>query len=160
MAKRFAYVSFGLLCLVAAYQLGAGRARADWNVTGTIVGGDFRTYFAANGEAWTLNEGSRAWERNPTEDLPVPASNVKFFSQSGWIGGYGYLVTTSDEGWVKGGGPAPWEYVGQLPGPVALPSEFWGRTSQESRGRVTGWRRVHPQRSSRRGKRRRSRAVC
>ena len=31
MARKFFYVSLGILCLTAAYQLGAERARADWN---------------------------------------------------------------------------------------------------------------------------------
>jgi hypothetical protein len=34
MTKRFFYLSLGLLCLVAAYQLGAERARADRNGNG------------------------------------------------------------------------------------------------------------------------------
>jgi hypothetical protein len=34
MAKRFFYLSLGLLCLVAAYQMGAERARADRNGNG------------------------------------------------------------------------------------------------------------------------------
>ena len=44
MAKKFACVSFGILCLVAAYQLGAERASADWNST---VVGQHRTTSAA-----------------------------------------------------------------------------------------------------------------
>jgi len=137
VAKQFAYASFAVLCLVAAYQLGAGRARADWDtgISGAIVGGDFHTYFAANGDAWTISETPGAWQRNPDEDLPIPASQVKFFSQSGWEGGYGYLVTTSDEAWVKGGGAAPWTYVGPFPGgSVGVQSETWGNVKKGWRG--------------------------
>ncbi len=33
MARRFAYISFGILCLTAAYQVGAERAGAEWDAS-------------------------------------------------------------------------------------------------------------------------------
>ena len=137
MAKRFAYVSFGILCLVASYQLGVERAKADWDHSGTgaIVGGDFRTYFGAAGDAWRINHSTASWDRTEEFDLPFPASEVKFYSQASWDGGVLFLVTKDDEAWFKLPSPQyAWEYVGLLPGtPVSLQSQSLGGTKSKYR---------------------------
>jgi hypothetical protein len=83
MAKRFMFVSFGILCLVAAYQLGAEQARADWDpaVGGSVIGARFEIVYNGAGEAWMLSAPSiGGWSRQPESDLPVSVSEVKFLS--------------------------------------------------------------------------------
>jgi hypothetical protein len=84
MAKRFAYVSFGILCLVAAYQLGAERASADWDPNGQIVGVlAHNTVWTTSGEAWKFFTLPQGWTRQEENDLPVPASEIRRDSWSG-----------------------------------------------------------------------------
>jgi hypothetical protein len=123
MAKQFLYASLGFLCLVAAYQLGVEKAAADWDlsVPGEIVGasGD-NVHWDRSGRAWNITRNG--WTRYYEDyDLPVPPEEVKFISK-------GWLVTTSDVGWVFGGGGVGWECAGPYPGgPVPLKSDSWGK---------------------------------
>ena len=134
MARRFFFVCLGILCLVCAYQLGADRARADWdaNAPGEIVGGGQRLWFTRDGEAWRLLETSMTWERqDPALDLPVPASEVKFMDN---VSGAGiFMITTEDVAWFAGGA-GPWEQIGPFPGaPVPLKTDSWGKVKDRYR---------------------------
>jgi hypothetical protein len=122
MAKRFFYTSLGILCLVAAYQLGAERARADWDpaATGAVAGGDHLYWFSAAGEAWSVSSGG--WQRETARDLPIPASQVQFLFMDA---AEASLVTTDDVGWYWTAGS--WASIGPFPGgPVSLDGASWG----------------------------------
>ena len=123
MAKRFAYVSFGILCLVAAYQLGAQRARADWDVSlsGDVVGTfGWDAVFDRAGQAWRLEPThTPQWERAPTFDLPVPTTQIKLMSNF-------VIITNDDRGWVLQG--SAWNDVGAYPGdPTPLAADSWAK---------------------------------
>jgi hypothetical protein len=124
MARRLFHLSLSLLCLVAAYQLGAERARAEWNGTasGSVIGGfsngSTAFWYTGSGEAWSLNAGV-GWERVAEWDLPVPFSEVKFMDEHA-------IITTADEGWLLVSNT--WQSFGQFPGgPVPLQKEPWGK---------------------------------
>ena len=125
MARRFAYISFGILCLTAAYQLGAERASADWDQTlsGQVVGidGAIRVWDNA-GRGWTVEVSPPEWVRVASLDLPVPVSEVKILAGNAFI-------TYDDVAWVQSGGQ--WVNCGPFPGgPIAV--------EQESAGSVKG----------------------
>lgn len=131
MAKRFMYVSVGVLCLVVAYQVGARDARADWGNFGQISGvtpgsstqQDF-LFVSSAGEAWMREYAG--WIRRADLDLPVPASDVKFLEGMGQGDSY-VLVTNDDSIWVWFSGE--WEPSDPLPGgPVSLDEQSWGKT--------------------------------
>jgi hypothetical protein len=125
MAKRFFYVSFGILCLVAAYQLGAEQARADWDSTtsGVVVGGGGEVWYARDGVAWQLSSDD-TWRRWPEADLPVPFSGVTFFDQE--YNGDPVRVTAGDEVWFWQAGA--WQLADPFPGgPVSLDGASWGK---------------------------------
>ena len=137
MAKRFMYVSIGLLCLVTAYQLGAERAKADWDpqAPGQIIGanGPDQAVYTEDGTAWLVDPNGGGWVRardyEPSWDLdlPVPAEEVKFLSES-------VLITKTDEAWWFGWGPDEWTYVGPFPGgPVSQEARSWGSTKGQFR---------------------------
>ena len=129
MAKRFAYVSFGILCLVAAYQLGAERATADWDLTspGQIVGasGPADAVYTADGTAWFVDPEQGWIKVSDFEplwdlDLPVPAEDVKFLGDK-------VLITKSEDAWLFQWGPDAWVHAGPFPGtPFAEPIGYPG----------------------------------
>ena len=130
MAKRFMYVSVGVLFLVAAYQLGVERARADWDisVSGQIVGGDHYFWYTASGEAWYV-DGS-GWSRASGGDLPLPGTDVKFLYRDYSTAN---LVTHDDVAWFWEASQG-WTNMGPFPGgPVALDEESWGSVKAKHR---------------------------
>jgi hypothetical protein len=136
MTKRILYLSLSLLCLVAAYQLGADRARAEWdgNAPGQILGGAFAAggpwiAFTSDGEAWSVTPAV-GWTRYQDLDLPVSASEVKFLDSNGEVF---VLITADDVAWeyVMGVG---WFELGPFPGgPVPLKAESWGKVKDRYR---------------------------
>ncbi|MFN0150505.1 MAG: hypothetical protein ACKVU1_07330 [bacterium] len=132
LARRFFYVSLGILALSIAYHLGVNRAEAEWNqnASGQIVGfvgdgGGGGLAITSSGEAWRV-EPTVGWTRTPGGDLPqeILASEVAFFDGSA-SGGY-VIVTSSDEVWVNYG--SPWRSVGALPGGTnATEATSWGK---------------------------------
>lgn len=115
LAKRFFYVSMGILALMVAYHLGAVKATASFS-SGQIVGlWGYHAHTEA-GDAWALYPST--WSRDPAYDLPVPVSDVKFIG--GDRDGGAWLVTRSDEGWVRY--DAGWQSLGSFPGgPTSVP---------------------------------------
>jgi hypothetical protein len=73
MARNFFFVSFGLLCVVASYQLGADTARADWDrsLAGSVTGAQYDHVFDSDGHAWTINPYFGPVSRAPERDLVV-----------------------------------------------------------------------------------------
>ncbi len=134
MARRFFYVSLGILCLTATYQLGAERAGAEWDggSPGDIIGGAFAQGgawigFTSAGEAWSVTPAV-GWIRQFDFDLPVSSSEVKFLDSNGEIF---VLITVSDVAWEYVAGVG-WFEVGPFPGGVvglqeALEASTWGR---------------------------------
>jgi hypothetical protein len=122
MARRFFYTSLGILCLTAAYQLGAERARADWQPSGAVFG-VWQNNGAAGlidhfGQAWQLSE-FEGFERHEQSDLPVPVEEVRLFSD-------GVLVTQDEDVYISVG-LSSWRPVGRFPGgPVSVQPESWG----------------------------------
>jgi hypothetical protein len=136
MARRFAHISFGILCLTAAYQLGAESATADWDPTGSGVvwGGTHGKYYGSAGDAWQVTTFPDRWNRDAEFDLPISPSEVKFISQPAWNSGSMYVITTSDEAWAKHGPGFKWVVVGPFPGgPVGVESESFGKTKSAYR---------------------------
>jgi hypothetical protein len=129
MTKRILYLSLSLLCLVCAYQLGADRARAEWDPTlsGVVVGGTSGYWYSASGEAWWPSfEG---WVRQEPYDLPVSAADVKFLSNEG---NQLFLITRDDIGWRLY--DSVWTCIGPFPGsPVPLQSDSWGKIKDRYR---------------------------
>ena len=129
MAKQFAFICFGVLCLAVAYHLGARSAMADWvgpgsgNVAGVVSRSGGFVAWSVTGEAWTIDQ--RGWERDlELYDLPVPASEVKVIA-GGHSGGL-VLITVDDRAYDHGGSIG-WIDVGQYPGsPVGLEGGSWG----------------------------------
>lgn len=132
MAKRFMCVSIGVFLLVAAFELGASRVRAEYNpgTQGLVaafaaIGSGGRAY-GASGEAWSVQVGA-PWTRQPQLDLPVPLGEVKFLDENAF-------VTQSDVVWGFNTGTQTWEDLGSFPGgPVTLEQESWGRVKAKHR---------------------------
>ena len=127
MAKRFFYVSMGILALMVAYNLGARSAEADWDSTlpGEIIGAAGLTVYTCNGEAWDVDQG---WVRKPDMDLPVPSSEVKILTSSGSVV---YLITQSEELYRTNGG---WSYYGPFPGSgTPTTKSSWGDVKRKFR---------------------------
>ena len=119
MAKRFMYVAIGILCLVAAYQLGAERARADASA-GTMIHtlGHNGWVLDTAGQVWNITR-ENCWERTPTWDLPVPLSDVAMWDNHA-------LITTSGIAW-RHDGVSDWIECGPHPGgPISLDQKSWG----------------------------------
>ena len=105
--KRFAYGSLGVLCLVAAYQLGASRSEAQ-------VGGPF--VHAMDHAGWVLDSSGQAWNvttpvfgewnRWSDYDAPVPV-----------------LVTWDGAVWAHDG-MGTW--IQCTTGPVSVDPRSWG----------------------------------
>ena len=131
MVKHFAYISFGILCLITAYQVGVERVRAEWNggALGQIIGGAFAEggpwiAFTANGEAWSITPAV-GWIRREDFDLPVPSSEVKFLDSNGELF---ILITTADDVWEIVDNGFGWFQLDPFPGgPVALDQQSWGQ---------------------------------
>jgi hypothetical protein len=126
MAKRFAYISFGLLCLVAAYQFGASQAVGS-AAGSEILAMDHSGWFLdSSGQVWNVvTPALGSWTRWPTYDCPVPVSEVKYW-------GAHSLLTWADVAWAHDG--FNWHEVGPFPGgPVTVDDESWGRMKERFR---------------------------
>ena len=128
MAKRFFFVSAGVLCLMLAaavgFHMGSTSARASYVLTTTGIR-------AINGASYLLDENNQVWEfpgpdgtwtRAATYDPPVPIENIKF-----WNGGE--LITWGNVAWREGGG---WHNCGPWPGgTVPTNQSTWGATKEQ-----------------------------
>jgi hypothetical protein len=134
MSKRFFYISLGILCLVAAYQLGVERARAEWDVgaPGQIIGGAFTqdgpwVAITSSGEAWSVAPAV-GWIRRADIDPPVAASHVKFLDSNGEVF---ILITTVDDVWEFVDNDLGWFEIDSFPGgPISAENESWGRMKE------------------------------
>jgi hypothetical protein len=130
MAKKFALVSFGVLCLMLSALIGfhvggqSAQAQSPRSAitasspsTGIIVGVDWGGYVLDYlGQVWYMRYG--CWERRPQADPPVPVSEIKLWS-------YYTFVTNDDSVWEAHGDI--WEECPPWPGgPVQTRPETWG----------------------------------
>ena len=130
MARRFFYVSLGILALALAYNLGASRTEAQSSGTTVVLGLAGDVVWDGSGQAWEIQSASQ-WDRVPEWDVPVPAAEVLFIQTrgSGFIGFFADLGTANGEVWgFNSNSPAPhWTYRGQVPGsPVPVEGSSFG----------------------------------
>lgn len=138
MAKRFFYVAAGIFLLVAAYQLGAERARADWDPSGSgyVLGaGGPQLVWSSLGEMyqWSIPEsGDVVWTRGTGMDLPVPAADIKLLScDSNSYATVATLVTREGVIWVFRN---EWRLAPPVPGgPVPVQGRSFGATKAKYR---------------------------
>ena len=132
MAKKFAYISFGMLCLVAANQLGGGaRGRVSLGPQSAAAGvviedvgivSQFgELLLDSNGDVWGIFGGCWLPFSTSAGPLPVPVSDLKFWHPNTIVTKSNVLWREADDG---GGG---WINCGPWPGgPIATESESWG----------------------------------
>ena len=121
------YGSISLLCLAAAFHLGALSARStyvDHTATGVIAFGRFASpnrVLDDDGIVWFADENpATGWVVDSSiPPLPVPVSEVKFWA-------WDTFVTYGNEVWRVGGGE--WRSAGFWPGGASpVESRSWGR---------------------------------
>jgi len=130
-ARKFFLVSLGILCLVAAYQLGATRARADWSGIGPVFGmAGGIVAWNSQGQAYQGNSTIGSWSHLDRLDLPVPASDVKMLEGEPY--GSIMFVTQSDEIWQNASGQ--WARLPPVPGGlVSVEGRSFGATKAKFR---------------------------
>jgi hypothetical protein len=124
------YVCFGILALVMAFHVGArygSTSIVDHTTSGIIAmseNDNFRVLLD-NGEAWRFRQDLGVWEPISTWDLPVAASEIKFWDCKAFI-------TFGNEVWFK---PAAgtWQNYGAPPPVVSLSATTWGEIKAEFR---------------------------
>ena len=111
-AKAFFFACLGILCLVAAYQLGASSAKAQTQSQGFAACGDagpFGTWVAtAEGTAWFWSGGG--WYTMPS--IPIAAGDVV-------VGGCGALAITASGTLYRVQDPGVWVSLGAPQGVVS-----------------------------------------
>ena len=109
MARRFFYLSMGILELAGAYHLGAARTEAQLAAGSLIHSMDYAGWFLdTSGQVW--NTGSPkpdTWTRWPAYDIPIPVGDVRLWGPQS-------LITWDDVAWAHDG--AAWTEVGPFPG--------------------------------------------
>lgn len=128
MAKRFFYVSMGVLALAVAYLLLAvDPVEADWDEGGLscVAGGDGLYWYDQSGSAYRMNPSSYQWETASDRDLPISVSSVSFFGTLDDSHDR-ILITASGETWIFNA--YGWQTVGSFPscGGTATKNECWG----------------------------------
>ena len=132
MAKKFMYVCFGILMLMAAFHLGgqygSAETMVDHSGTGIVAistqrAGPAIDVLLDNGEQWSHWMGA-GWEHSASVyDTPVSPSGIKFWA-------YNLLVTNSNELWTLGGGV--WTNYGAPPtGSSLTEPTTWGKIKAE-----------------------------
>jgi hypothetical protein len=129
MAKRFFFVSAGILCLAAAYHLGVLSAQAGFSQANALgiqaisQGTHAEMNVLLSSGDIVMIDGSGF--RLPETTLPVPPSEIFAFECSGMEGdylGYGTLITTSGIAYRTGSYGTWWE-VGPVPGVTPVTAE-------------------------------------
>ena len=122
--KRFAYLSFGLLCLMLAvavgYHIGSNVALAHVTPIPGIAFVDGSAVLDVNGETWDSIGGSPyCWFSVPElAPLPIPMEDIANWSVRA-------IVTVHGDMWIFGS--QGWENCGPWPGgPVGVENESWG----------------------------------
>lgn len=124
-ARRFLFISLGILALSIAYHLGGDIARADRDDSnlGAIRLCTGPAVVSQAGEMWVFRGGGGTgfWERFPLLNPPVPTSEIKFYESGGQL-----IITRSDEAWWFSNGN--WANYGAPPlSPTPTKSPSWGQ---------------------------------
>jgi hypothetical protein len=129
MARRFFYVSLGILALALAYQLGARQSEAQAFGSGPIA------FVSASDPQYIWDSSDQCWRREGpagTEysfwaysfDMPFPPSSV--IDHVHW-NSRDLFVTDAGVVWEFTPGGAIWTVVGTFGGgPVTVEDESWG----------------------------------
>ncbi|MBN2564158.1 MAG: hypothetical protein JXB46_00445 [Candidatus Eisenbacteria bacterium] len=127
--KRFLYGAIGLLCVAAAFHLGAetaGTCYVDHTCRGIMAHCLCRTggirALDEDGLLWEVS-ASGVWEPDGSiPALPVPVCEIKFIATSGQECSF---VTDSNEVWFCDG-HGDWVSCGVWPGDSAVERRSWG----------------------------------
>jgi hypothetical protein len=126
LAKRFLYVSAGILCLALAYHFGSGSATAQGPSAVRRLGD---SWFQSGGAVYRA-EGSSCETSGWVLELdlpPVPPSALISYDRE-------VAVTETGEGWVK----CPvidgtWQSIGAIPGATVTERTSWGNVKARYR---------------------------
>ena len=130
MAKRFFYICGGLLCLVAAYQLGTESSDASivdttiaggW-IVGAATEGNYFSILTADGSIYTVTAGGFEFVRT----IPISVGETAFF-----LGDDEGIVARNGDVW-KSNGPE-WINLGPPPGAISVQSDSWGSVKDRYR---------------------------
>lgn len=124
MARKFLYVSLGILALAIACNLGSGGAGAS--IVDTSIAGGNVVAAATEGNAFSLltADGSIYWVTEAgftfVRSIPIPVADVAFF-----LGDDEGIVSRSGEVWKVFG--AGWLNLGPAPGgPIPVANDSFG----------------------------------
>jgi hypothetical protein len=134
MARRFLYVSIGILALSLAHHFGVTGTTAQVGAgAGPILGASLSRAWDHFGQAW---QTGGTWTRRPEWDLPVSADDVLFIDgNAAGAGGSATLATTTGTVWEFNGSIGVWSYEGQWPGgPTSAENQSFGKTKGLYRG--------------------------
>ena len=126
MAKKFALVSFGVLCLSVSALIGTHLLQpAVASPVEDII--FFDQTFALDRFGQTWNTASHVdpvcWARVPIRDAPIPVEQIVYWSQ---VSAY----DTNGDWWVFTG--LGWDNCGPWPGaPVPTSQSTWGAVKEE-----------------------------
>ena len=136
MARNFFYVSLGILCLVAAFALGASTSNESLLIgvgpaaAGIVLESDVgivsqwaEWMLDSNGDTWNVMHG--CWTPEASTPLPVPIAELKFWHPT-------VLITKANVLWLEAGGT--WNDCGAWPGgPISTGSQSWGQIKEAHR---------------------------
>ena len=130
MVKKFALVSFGVLCLMVSALIGfhIGNQSAEATVitdpVGAVVAMSEQLVMTVDGKLWIFNDNRNAWEEWVGSPIPMPTSQAQFFDKAG---DEFYLVDKQGNVWIKPRANSHWVNRGQPPAPpVSTSPETWG----------------------------------
>jgi hypothetical protein len=124
------YVCFGILALVVAFHVGArygSTSIVDHSTSGIIAmseNDNFRVLLD-NGETWRFMQDLGTWEPLSHWDIPIAASEIKFWDCKAF-------VTFGNELWYKSP-TGTWANYGSPPPVVSLSATTWGEIKAEFR---------------------------
>ena len=126
--KRFFYGAVGLLCLAAAFHLGAETASTcyvDRSCVGVVAHTHCRQsgvkVLDEDGVVWAVSQG-QGWQEDATvPPFPFAPIEVRFFASSG---AECSVVTCTNEAWVYDG-HGDWVNCGVWPGDTAVQRTSW-----------------------------------
>ncbi len=130
MAKKFAFVSIGILCLALSALIGfhIGNQAAQAQTPALHSLGHNGWVLDSAGQVWNLT-AANCWERMPAWDIPVPLADVKWWDNHA-------LITQSEIAWRHDQSTGSWINCGPWPGsPVPTSENTWGNTKEKYRGK-------------------------
>lgn len=134
MAKKFFYVCAGLLCLVAAYQLGVSSARAQVQNTVWYAERSSTAVGVAVGRVLHFMSIADGTGQGRTSSLPPVPGSEEIVAFTGTVDNEGFAVLANGDVWAKRNDSGSWIYIGNLmSGATAVRSTSWGALKVEAR---------------------------